>query len=63
MLKPQIWISKGVYTGKIYPKKPKAWKGFKSSYRKFILHFAGVAAQHNLPLFCIGTESPSMIKQ
>lgn len=63
MLKPQIWISKGVYTGKINPKTPQAWKAFKTSYRKFILHFAGVAAQHNLPLFCIGTELPSMIKQ
>lgn len=63
MLKPQIWIRKGVYTGKINPKSTQAWKAFKSSYRKFILHFASVAAQHNLPLFCIGTELPSMIKQ
>ena len=63
MLKPQIWIRKGVYTGKINPKTPQAWKAFKSSYRKFILHFASVAAQHNLPLYCIGTELPSMIKQ
>lgn len=62
MLKPQIWISKGVYTGKIHPKTTQAWKVFKTSYRNFILHFAGVAAQHNLPLFCIGTELPSMIK-
>ena len=63
MLKPQIWISKGVYTGKIHPKTPQAWKLFKTSYRNFILHFAGVAAKHNLPLFCIGTELPSMINQ
>ena len=63
MLKPQIWISKGIYTGKINPKTPQAWKVFKASYRKFILHFAGVAAQYDLPLYCIGTELPSMIKQ
>ena len=63
MLKPQIWIRKGRYTGKINPKTPQAWKAFKASYRKFILHFAGVAAQYDLPLFCIGTELPSMIKQ
>ena len=63
MLKPQIWIRKGRYTGKINPKTPQAWKVFKASYRKFILHFAGVAAQYDLPLYCIGTELPSMIKQ
>jgi len=63
MLKPQIWISRGVYTGKINPTSQHSWKVFKASYRKFILHFAQVAEQHDIPLYCIGTELPSVVKR
>lgn len=63
MLKPQIWISRGVYTGKINPTNPHSWKVFKASYREFILHFAQLAAQHDIPLYCIGTELPSVVKR
>lgn len=63
MLKPQIWISKGVYTGKINPPNQRAWQELKSSYRAFILHFAQLAEKHKLSLFCIGTELSSMVKE
>lgn len=63
MLKPQIWISKGVYTGRINPANQLAWEELKVSYRAFILHFARLAEKHQLSLFCIGTELSSMVKK
>lgn len=63
MLKPQIWISKGVYTGKINPPNEHDWQELKSSYRDFILHFAQLAEKFQLPLYCIGTELSSMVKK
>lgn len=61
MLKPQIWISGGVFTGKISFKSSKEWDQFKESYRTFILHFAQVAADSKIPMFCIGTEMQSVV--
>jgi len=63
MLKPQIWISKGVYTGRINPTSQTDWEELKASYRAFILHFARLAEKHQLSLFCIGTELSSMVKK
>lgn len=63
MLKPQIWISKGVYTGKIAPPNEQAWRKLTFTYRVFILHFAQLAQKHCLPLYCIGTELSSMVER
>ncbi len=63
MLKPQLWISKGIYTGRINPPNEQAWQELKSSYRDFILHFAQLAEKFQLPLYCIGTELSSMVKK
>ncbi len=63
MLKPQIWISKGVYTGKINPQTPGEWAALKMAYKSFVLHFAKVAAEYELPLYCIGTELSSLVKE
>lgn len=63
MLKPQIWISQGVYTGRINLSNQHAWEELKASYRDFIMHFARLAEKHKLPLYCIGTELSSMVKE
>ncbi len=56
MLKPHIWIKGGVFKWTISFDSPEEWKQFQEFYRKFILHFAQVAEETKVPMFCIGTE-------
>ena len=55
MLKPQIWIMNG-YTGDFNCANSSNWEVFETSYKKFILHFAEIADEYNVELFCLGTE-------
>ncbi|AZJ33196.1 glycoside hydrolase [Tenacibaculum sp. Mcav3-52] len=56
MLKPQIWVWNGVYTGTIKMKSEDEWRELEQSYEDFILVFAKVAEEINAEIFCIGTE-------
>ena len=61
MLKPQIWIPHGGFTGHIKMKSEKEWKRIEGNYEKFILFYANVAQTTNCELFCIGTELNSFV--
>lgn len=56
MLKPQIWIRGGTFTGTIHMNSENDWHSFEKNYEAFILSYAEVAASENFELFCIGTE-------
>jgi len=56
MLKPQIWIPNGGFTGMISMKSEQDWITFEKSYEIFILDYAQVAKNSKIELFCIGTE-------
>jgi hypothetical protein len=56
MLKPQIWIPNGGFTGKIEMTSEQNWIAFEKSYGIFILDFAMIAQNGNFEMFCIGTE-------
>jgi hypothetical protein len=56
MLKPQIWIPNGGFTGQIAMKNEQDWITFEKNYETFILSYAQVASDLQLDLFCIGTE-------
>ncbi|MCF6360038.1 MAG: hypothetical protein L3J29_04670 [Cyclobacteriaceae bacterium] len=62
MLKPHVWIRHGAYTGDFELTEESDWKQFESSYQNYIVAFAKVAEQHNVELFCIGTEWRKFIK-
>jgi len=62
MLKPQIWVWRGEFTGLIEMKTEEDWKQFEKSYSKFILDFAELAEETNCELFCIGTELELFVK-
>jgi hypothetical protein len=51
MLKPHIDVQSGDFRGEIYPNEE--W--FKN-YEKFICHYAEIAKEYNVELFCVGTE-------
>jgi hypothetical protein len=61
MLKPQIWIPRGGFTGHIKMKSEKEWKTLEENYEKFILFYAKIAQSSACELFCIGTEMNAFV--
>ena len=62
MLKPQLWVWRGEFTGDIEMKSEENWKIFETNYRKFILAHAKVAQDTKAAVFCIGTELEEFVK-
>ena len=62
MVKPQLWVWKGEFTGYIEMKNEADWKIFEESYSKFILDYAKVAHDMNVEILCIGTELGTFIE-
>ncbi|MGG8496367.1 glycoside hydrolase family 113 [Tenacibaculum sp. TC6] len=56
MLKPQIWVWHGKYTGLITMNSEDKWEQLENSYSKFILTYAELAQKLDIEIFCIGTE-------
>ena len=56
MLKPQLWVRRGDFTGYIAMTSEEDWKKLEQSYEKFILYHAATAKKIDADLFCIGTE-------
>ena len=56
MIKPQIWVWRGEYTGYIEMNSETDWKILEDSYSTFILDFASIAQNIKADIFCIGTE-------
>lgn len=61
MLKPQIWIWRGEFTGQLQMRTEEAWQEFEQCYSAFILEYARLAAEKEVELFCIGTELENFI--
>jgi hypothetical protein len=55
MLKPQVWI-RGSYPGDFDLPSDAERQRWLADYRQFTLHYAQLAAEANVDLFCIGTE-------
>ena len=62
MVKPQIWISKGLFTGTLTMKSSEEWEALEKSYDNFILTYADLAEETNAELLCIGTELEQFVK-
>ena len=56
MVKPQIWIWGGEYTGYLTMQSEEDWKVLEDSYEDFILNYAKTAEELKADVFCIGTE-------
>jgi len=56
MIKPQIWVRHGEFTGYIKMETETDWLKLEKSYSSFILEYADLAEQINAKIFCIGTE-------
>ncbi|NMH87284.1 glycoside hydrolase family 113 [Flavivirga algicola] len=62
MLKPQIWVWHGEFTGYIVMKNEADWGVLETSYSKFILEYAQLAQEMKVDIFCIGTELEKFIE-
>ncbi|WP_027077062.1 glycoside hydrolase family 113 [Maribacter antarcticus] len=62
MLKPQIWVWKGEFTGTIMMKSEVQWQQLENSYDDFILNYAQLAQETQVPIFCIGTELEKFVE-
>jgi len=56
MLKPQIWIWRGEYTGYLKMETEENWKALETSYETFILDYAKLAQETGTSIFSVGTE-------
>lgn len=56
LLKPQLWIWQGEYTGYLTMETEEHWKILEASYTAFILEYAKLAQETNVDIFSIGTE-------
>lgn len=63
MIKPQIWVWNGEFTGNIKMSSEVNWKAFEETYSKFILEYAGLAQETKAEIFCIGTELENFVKE
>ncbi|WP_452225051.1 glycoside hydrolase family 113 [Lacinutrix chionoecetis] len=61
MIKPQIWVRNGEFTGYIKMNNEADWKQLENTYSKFILKFADLAEEINAEILCIGTELEGFI--
>ena len=62
MLKPQIWIWRGEFTGTLKMETEEDWKKLETSYEDFILTYARLAEETHTELLCIGTELEQFVK-
>lgn len=62
MLKPQIWVMRGEFTGKIKMNSDLHWEELEKTYSDFILTYARVAQEKKVAVFCIGTELELFVK-
>ena len=56
MVKPQIWVWNGEFTGYIKMETEADWKRLEETYTNFILEYADLAQEINAEILCIGTE-------
>tara|TARA_R110000850_G_scaffold254614_1_gene380176 strand:- start:64044 stop:65063 length:1020 start_codon:yes stop_codon:yes gene_type:complete len=61
MVKPQIWIRRGEFTGHITMNSEAEWQLFEENYKAFILLYAKLAEETGAEMFCIGTELNSFV--
>lgn len=62
MIKPQLWLRHGEFTGFLKMENEAQWQQLEASYTSFILEYADLAEEVNAEIFCIGTELEEFIK-
>ncbi|MCV6628643.1 MAG: glycoside hydrolase [Flavobacteriaceae bacterium] len=56
MIKPQIWVRHGIFTGTVEMPNTKSWEQLEKNYSRFILEYAQIAQKLGAEIYCLGTE-------
>lgn len=56
MLKPHVWVRHQGWPGDYKLTSEEDWLKWEASYKAYILHYAKLAQEMKIPLYCIGTE-------
>ena len=56
LLKPQLWIGRGIWIGEIAMTSEEGWTRWFESYGEFILHYAHLAEELDIEMLAVGTE-------
>lgn len=62
MLKPQIWVWRGEFTGDIEMENEEDWQALENTYEDFVLTYAELAEETQAEIYCIGTELEEFVK-
>ncbi|WP_034259058.1 glycoside hydrolase family 113 [Aequorivita capsosiphonis] len=62
MMKPQIWVWRGEFTGLLKMASEADWLQLEASYKSFIIDYAKLAETEGIEIFCIGTELETFIE-
>ncbi|WGK65403.1 glycoside hydrolase family 113 [Croceiramulus getboli] len=63
MMKPHLWIGRGVFTGEFAPETEADWQTFENSYRSYVLEYARLAEETQSEILCIATELEAFTQQ
>ena len=66
LLKPHLWLIEevpGQWRGTISFTSEEEWLRWEEDYRSFILHYAHLAAETGMEMFCIGVELHSAVRE
>jgi hypothetical protein len=59
LLIPHLWVETTGWRGEIDPGSEDAWRHYQAQYRRFVLHWAEVAAEAHADIFSVGVECKS----
>ncbi len=62
MVKPQLWIGHGEFSGHLEMPDENSWKQFEEEYLGYVLAFAQLAEREGAELFCLGTEMEAFVR-
>ena len=62
MLKPQLWLAGGEYSGYFKMETDTGWQRWEENYKNYLMHNAKIAQDNNVELLCIGTEMDATVK-
>lgn len=63
MIKPQLWMGHGDFTGDIHFDSEEKWQKFEKEYHDYILLYSQIAAKNNAEYMCLGTELFNFVKE
>lgn len=63
MIKPQLWLRHGSFTGDLRFDSEEKWQNFEQQYRDYILLYTRIAAENDVEFMCLGTELYNFVKE